>query len=114
VRVLISSGVVSHFLRVEHSGTGASAVYPLLICALEPTWTMVATGESMGYISNRSEIVPPPDIDSISLSYARANVHFNDLEDRVKILRVDETGPKFPALGRYARPHILSPQLECV
>jgi len=27
------------------SGTGASAIYPLLACKMEPSWNFIATGE---------------------------------------------------------------------
>lgn len=49
-------------------GTGASVVYPLLACRLEPTWQFVAT-----------------DVDRDSLISARENVKLNRLSDRVLI-----------------------------
>ncbi|KAF9239475.1 hypothetical protein BU15DRAFT_88026 [Melanogaster broomeanus] len=47
-------------------GTGASAIYPLLACRLEPNWCFVAT-----------------DIDKESLISAQQNVERNGLSDRV-------------------------------
>lgn len=59
-------------------GTGASTVYPLLACRLEPTWQFVAT-----------------DVDKDSLTSARENVSRNHLSDRVIIT---ETSPSKPLL----------------
>ncbi|KAF8438425.1 S-adenosyl-L-methionine dependent methyltransferase [Boletus edulis BED1] len=50
-------------------GTGASAIYPLLACRLEPKWSIVAT-----------------DIDRVSLVSARQNVERNGLSDRITII----------------------------
>ncbi|THU85522.1 hypothetical protein K435DRAFT_970677 [Dendrothele bispora CBS 962.96] len=50
-------------------GTGASVIYPLLICSLEPTWTMYAS-----------------EIDDLSLSYARNNVESNQLQGRINLV----------------------------
>lgn len=44
-------------IGARDSGTGASAIYPVLGCACFPTWTFVAT-----------------DIEADSLDYARANI----------------------------------------
>ncbi|GAO46082.1 hypothetical protein SAICODRAFT_75496 [Saitoella complicata NRRL Y-17804] len=50
-------------------GTGASAIYPLLGCALRPTWSFIAT-----------------DIDGDSIVGARQSVALNGLEDRIRLL----------------------------
>ncbi|KAI2641252.1 hypothetical protein GGS21DRAFT_487591 [Xylaria nigripes] len=50
-------------------GTGASLIYPLLGCVQRPAWHFMAT-----------------DIDSESLSSARANARLNDLESRIRIV----------------------------
>ncbi|KAI6130389.1 hypothetical protein EDD16DRAFT_1689728 [Pisolithus croceorrhizus] len=55
-------------LTQVNRGTGASMVYPLLACRLEPTWQFVAT-----------------DVDRDSLISARENVELNRLSDRVLI-----------------------------
>ncbi|KAJ7599347.1 S-adenosyl-L-methionine dependent methyltransferase [Mycena floridula] len=62
-------------------GTGASAIYPLLACKLEPLWTLDAT-----------------DIDETSLIHARANVQRNQLQDRIVILQSEPNGPIFTPL----------------
>ncbi|KAF9505776.1 hypothetical protein BS47DRAFT_1334215 [Hydnum rufescens UP504] len=68
-------------------GTGASAIYPLLSCAVEPLWRIVAT-----------------DIDEISLEYARKNVNENDLSARVDIRRSSVEGPILHPLTDAALP----------
>ncbi|KAJ7031987.1 S-adenosyl-L-methionine dependent methyltransferase [Mycena alexandri] len=55
-------------------GTGASAIYPLLSCKLNPTWAFVAT-----------------DVDELSLTTARSNVERNGLAERI---RVFQTAPE--------------------
>ena len=47
-------------------GTGASCIYPLLGCRLDPSWCFVATEQN-----------------SEALDYARANVERNDLTERI-------------------------------
>lgn len=39
------------------SGTGASAIYPLLACKMEPSWNFIATGEDS---SGQVNIIPNP------------------------------------------------------
>ncbi|KAK7044830.1 S-adenosyl-L-methionine-dependent methyltransferase [Favolaschia claudopus] len=55
-------------------GTGASAIYPLLSCSLNPTWSFIAT-----------------DVDKVSLSCARSNAEKNGLSARIQIC---ETTPQ--------------------
>ncbi|KAL0950456.1 hypothetical protein HGRIS_010405 [Hohenbuehelia grisea] len=62
-------------------GTGASAIYPLLGCKRNPTWSFTAT-----------------DIDEKSLRYAQANVEANKLHDRICMTRTDPDGPIFAPL----------------
>ncbi|KAJ3509965.1 hypothetical protein NMY22_g16120 [Coprinellus aureogranulatus] len=50
------------------SGTGASAIYPLLCCTRNPTWQMLAT-----------------EIDSTSLACAQRNVSANALDGRIHV-----------------------------
>ncbi|EMD37225.1 hypothetical protein CERSUDRAFT_95480 [Gelatoporia subvermispora B] len=56
-------------------GTGASAIYPLLGCRTDPTWTFTAT-----------------DIDSKSFQFARSNIATNGLDDRIRVVQSDPTG----------------------
>ncbi|KAF5385020.1 hypothetical protein D9615_001020 [Tricholomella constricta] len=53
-------------------GTGASAIYPLLACAREPSWRFIAT-----------------EIDDLSYGYAQANMRSNGLSDRIQVVKVD-------------------------
>ncbi|KAI0093190.1 S-adenosyl-L-methionine dependent methyltransferase [Irpex rosettiformis] len=59
-------------------GTGASAIYPLLGCAISKDWRFVAT-----------------DVDAHSLDYARNNVKENDLGARIQVLEVSVNDPIF-------------------
>ncbi|KAJ3525899.1 hypothetical protein NM688_g8333 [Phlebia brevispora] len=61
-------------------GTGASAIYPLLGCSVEPEWQFVAT-----------------DIDSRSIQFAHQNVESNSLEKRITIQAVLPDDPIFPS-----------------
>ncbi|KAH7911146.1 hypothetical protein BJ138DRAFT_1185969 [Hygrophoropsis aurantiaca] len=59
-------------------GTGASAIYPLLACRLNPSWIIHAT-----------------DIDDLSLHYARANVDRNNLQNRITVGQTKLNDPIF-------------------
>ncbi|OBZ66401.1 putative methyltransferase-like protein C27D7.08c [Grifola frondosa] len=76
VHVLLYHGCVR--ADDSNSGTGASAIYPLLGCQMHRDWSFVAT-----------------DIDEVSLQYARLNVRQNALEDRVTVVQSDPAGPIF-------------------
>ncbi|KAL9713829.1 hypothetical protein Ac2012v2_003440 [Leucoagaricus gongylophorus] len=73
-----------HFLSQEDTrtihgidiGTGASAIYPLLACKMEPSWNFIAT-----------------EIDDESLKYAEHNIETNKLGDRIKLMRASPDGP---------------------
>ncbi|KAJ7108696.1 hypothetical protein C8R44DRAFT_295533 [Mycena epipterygia] len=55
-------------------GTGASAIYPLLSCKLNPDWSIIAT-----------------DVDRLSLDSARSNIEKNGLSERIQVF---ETTPE--------------------
>ncbi|KAH9833054.1 S-adenosyl-L-methionine dependent methyltransferase [Rhodofomes roseus] len=57
-------------------GTGASAIYPLLGCQSNVHWRFVAT-----------------DIDGKSLHYAQLNIHGNNLQSRMKLVKSEPGGP---------------------
>jgi len=73
--VLWIQDIVKTFALADESvrgidiGTGASVIYPLLVCRLEPTWSLVGT-----------------DIDKDSLVSARRNVEQNGLSDKIMIM----------------------------
>ncbi|KAK7692919.1 hypothetical protein QCA50_004558 [Cerrena zonata] len=60
-------------------GTGASAIYPLLGCRTNPTWTFVGT-----------------DIDDISLKSAQKNIESNSLKERIDLIKSDPSGSILP------------------
>lgn len=60
-------------------GTGASAIYPLLGCASNPSWNFVAT-----------------DIDPLSLTYARSNIEANNLTARIQLIESTPQAPLIP------------------
>ncbi|KAJ6478716.1 S-adenosyl-L-methionine dependent methyltransferase [Mycena vitilis] len=62
-------------------GTGASAVYPLLSCRLNPEWTFIAT-----------------DVDELSLNSARSNVEQNGLAGRIQVYETIIEAPFFAPL----------------
>ncbi|EDQ99122.1 uncharacterized protein LACBIDRAFT_256459 [Laccaria bicolor S238N-H82] len=66
----------SHIIRGIDVGTGASAIYPLLACKLEPTWEFVAT-----------------EIDETSHTYAKSNINLAGLEERVLIAKASLEKP---------------------
>ncbi|KAJ6557965.1 S-adenosyl-L-methionine dependent methyltransferase [Mycena capillaripes] len=62
-------------------GTGASAIYPLLSCSLDPNWSFIAT-----------------DVDKFSLESARLNVEQNDLVGRIRVFETTPDAPIFTPL----------------
>jgi 23S rRNA A1618 N6-methylase RlmF len=74
------------------SGTGASAIYPLIACRLSPNWHFVATGQSKS-LSVFSPFIQVIDIDSVSLLSAQSNIDSNGLSERIALIRADPTGP---------------------
>lgn len=62
-------------------GTGASAIYPLLACSLDSTWSMLAT-----------------ELDDTSFAYAKANVEDNDLHTRIRVHKVKDPARTFEPL----------------
>ncbi|KAJ7821004.1 S-adenosyl-L-methionine dependent methyltransferase [Mycena olivaceomarginata] len=62
-------------------GTGASAIYPLLSCKLNPDWSFLAT-----------------DVDKFSLSCAQSNIDRNGLADRIQVFETTPEAPIFAPL----------------
>ncbi|EGN94820.1 hypothetical protein SERLA73DRAFT_171215 [Serpula lacrymans var. lacrymans S7.3] len=77
-------GQHTNTIRGIDIGTGASAIYPLLACTLEPSWCFAAT-----------------EIDETSFNYAQQNVTNNDLQDRIHIISAHLNAP------------ILTPLINC-
>ncbi|RXW18151.1 hypothetical protein EST38_g7706 [Candolleomyces aberdarensis] len=84
--VLWIQDIVETTGRAGYSGTGASAIYPLLACKSNSEWEMVAT-----------------EIDSTSLSCAQSNVSRNGLQDKIHVVQASSGsgskifGPLFDA-----------------
>lgn len=81
------------FKLTFHSGTGASAIYPLLCRKKNPEWDMLAT-----------------EIDDTSLAYARKNISMNGLDERIHISRAT-TGDPSPSSHIFG-PLFADPNLE--
>ncbi|KZS95456.1 hypothetical protein SISNIDRAFT_452063 [Sistotremastrum niveocremeum HHB9708] len=62
-------------------GTGASSIYPLLGCSIEPSWNFIGT-----------------DVDATSLDWASTNVSANRLSHRVSLELANSSGPIFKPL----------------
>jgi 23S rRNA A1618 N6-methylase RlmF len=74
-----------------NSGTGASAIYPLLAARLEPRLEMFATGDDYLYLRFNTHDTET-EIDSHSLEHARLNLERNpSLSVRIRPLAVDPT-----------------------
>ncbi|KAK0223916.1 hypothetical protein IW262DRAFT_1433222 [Armillaria fumosa] len=65
-------------------GTGASAIYPLLACKLEPDWSFVAT-----------------ELDDASFQLAESNISRNHLGNRVRVLQAHPGQPILSPLNAY-------------
>ncbi|KAF6759241.1 hypothetical protein DFP72DRAFT_807097 [Ephemerocybe angulata] len=63
-----------------NSGTGSSAIYPLLACVRNPSWSILAT-----------------ELDEQSFTYAERNIHANDFSSRITLHRASSYlfGPLF-------------------
>lgn len=59
------------------SGTGASAIYPLLACRQRPNYKFLAT-----------------ESDAKSYAYAVRNIKRNGLDDRIEVINVEDDGGK--------------------
>lgn len=79
---------------VVDSGTCSSAIYPLLGCRTDLSWSFIAT-----------------EIDTISLASARANVDRNDLGDRIVVVDASQA-PTLPV--HLLLPMVMYPEKRCV
>ncbi|KAG6883515.1 hypothetical protein C0992_008563 [Termitomyces sp. T32_za158] len=79
------------FTNLNLRGTGASAIYPLLACSLEPTWKFVAAGHDFRcpacWASSSFGVV---ELDSESYTHAQHNVRTNALSDRIRVVKVED------------------------
>lgn len=82
------------------SGTGASAVYPLLGCRADPRWRFVATGTRPISVTIRCHLtrVVYPEIDEQSIVHARQNAARNGLSGRIQVVAANPKGPIFVPL----------------
>lgn len=55
--VELSKLTIYFFLRFQNSGTGASAIYPLLGCALNPNWSFLGTDIDLESIKHSQQIL---------------------------------------------------------
>lgn len=69
------AGLICVYRSNTSSGTGASAIYPLLACRQREQWLFLAT-----------------EIDDKSRAFALQNIAENRLGSRIKILETDTTG----------------------
>lgn len=74
-------------LRLLDSGTGASAIYPLLACSLEHSWKFVATGRSFHCDKRSRNDKLHVDVDPQSLASAKANVSANNLHSQIQVIQ---------------------------
>ncbi|KAG1750352.1 S-adenosyl-L-methionine dependent methyltransferase [Suillus paluster] len=72
---IVKSTCVSDTVRGLDIGTGASAIYPLLACRIQPTWNFIAT-----------------DIDGRSVQFAQQNITQNSMESRIIVQHVPADG----------------------
>ncbi|KAJ7778097.1 S-adenosyl-L-methionine dependent methyltransferase [Mycena metata] len=76
----LDEGSPAHGLDI---GTGASAIYPLLSCKLNPYWSFVAT-----------------DVDELSLTTARSNIERNGLAGRIRVFQTTPEARIFAPLHK--------------
>lgn len=68
-------------------GTGASAIYPLLACKMEPAWDFIAT-----------------EIDSKSFNCGESNIQDNNLGERIRLMRASSDKPILFPFENYSGP----------
>lgn len=75
------------------SGTGATAIYPLLACKLEPDWKMTATGNQVFAVAFvKLFFWYFTELDNRNYECALRNVETNDLSGQITIKRAQTTG----------------------
>ncbi|KAF9448929.1 hypothetical protein P691DRAFT_728779 [Macrolepiota fuliginosa MF-IS2] len=74
-------------IRGMDIGTGASAIYPLLACKMEPSWEFIAT-----------------EIDNKSYSCAERNIQVNQLQERIHLVRASPDKALLFPLEDYSGP----------
>ncbi|KAG6917378.1 hypothetical protein DXG01_002755 [Tephrocybe rancida] len=73
-------------------GTGASAIYPLLACSLEPTWKFTATGTPVLVLPTLlffSLNWATLELDDESYTNAAGNIRVNGLSERIRVVKVE-------------------------
>ncbi|KAF7326028.1 S-adenosyl-L-methionine-dependent methyltransferase [Mycena kentingensis (nom. inval.)] len=77
----VLEGIPVDAVRGLDIGTGATAIYPLLGCRKNASWSFLAT-----------------DIDSFSLQHAQSNIQRNRLEKRIQLIATKPDAPIFAPL----------------
>ncbi|PWN26197.1 hypothetical protein BDZ90DRAFT_267268 [Jaminaea rosea] len=75
--------------RILDIGTGATAIYPILGCALDPSWTFTATDIDAVSLKNAEHVVAHPHNNEGSLNLA----------ERIKLLHRSPDAPLIPTAG---------------
>ena len=77
------------------SGTGATAIYPLLACKSQETWRVVGTGQWNRHFHAILSLIGPltAELDQRSYNFALQNVQQNALNDRITIRKASKDGP---------------------
>lgn len=73
------------------SGTGAVAIYPILLARLRPEAKIVATGQFRSLTASRVLAYNLAEIDQASYGHARRTVRENGI-DQVDVRRADKAG----------------------
>lgn len=80
---------------MSSSGTGASAIYPLLFSQIDDSIRMICSGKCQRHLYVVVLIFSSVDIDEASLAAAKGNIRQNQLESRIQIMAQVPEAPLF-------------------